>query len=380
MPERSPTDRVAFANSLRGVAAICVLIQHYFVGFWSVPATIGSLLNVPPVGMAVQPELAWIVPPFPLAWGAFGVALFFLVSGFVLPFSLAKLSAPGFLVGRAFRILPVYAVGFTVTLLTLWCVGSYFGTHRSLDPTQIVFHYLPGLRDLSGTPSLDGIIWTLDIEVKFCLLCALVMPIFRSGDLRKLAMVPVGVATASAAFSIASNLQPASYDGLELASVMASNLAYILFMFVGSTFYLLHIRRLSGRQATAVVLSLTLAYGFLQLIGPSPSEVLNAINYASAVAVFAAASCLPHAWQSNRVTDFFAAISFPLYAIHAILGWAILRILWDRGVPAIPSLAITSGLAIVLAWLLHAAIEKPFHRAGQRLSRPGARLVQSPAT
>jgi peptidoglycan/LPS O-acetylase OafA/YrhL len=37
------------------------------------------------------------------------------------------------------------------------------------------------VRDVAGWPSLDGIVWTLEIEVKFYLLCALLAPALRRG-------------------------------------------------------------------------------------------------------------------------------------------------------------------------------------------------------
>jgi peptidoglycan/LPS O-acetylase OafA/YrhL len=55
--------------------------------------------------------LLWLhtsVPQF--SWGAFGVALFFLVSGFVIPFSLR--AGPSFLVARFFRIVAAAYVAY----------------------------------------------------------------------------------------------------------------------------------------------------------------------------------------------------------------------------------------------------------------------------
>jgi len=78
VPEPS-SDRVAFANSLRGVAALCVLVQHYAIGYWAVPKEIGDILHVPPASIGATPAfLAAFSPPSPLALGSFGVALFFL--------------------------------------------------------------------------------------------------------------------------------------------------------------------------------------------------------------------------------------------------------------------------------------------------------------
>lgn len=356
-----------FANTLRGLAAICVVIQHYFVGFWSVPGVIGGLLNVAPAPSSVPASLAWIAPPDPFAWGAFGVALFFVISGFVIPFSLAKLSAGSFLVGRLFRIFPVYVAGFTITLLSLWCVERYFGANWPFDAAHIAVHYVPGLRDLTGAASIDGIIWTLDIEVKFYLLCALGAPLFR----RRGALVLILPLAAALLSWTTSRLSGATSDPalLAVASALSHDGAYIVFMSIGTVFYLLHVGSIRIRPAVATMLTLAIVHLALLAIGSDPSQLLTAPNYALAVVVFAGASQLPKLFGSNRVTDFFASISYPLYAVHAVTGWAVLRVLIDRNVPAWFALMVATGLAIAIAWLLHIVVEAPFHQLGRRLGR-----------
>ncbi|MCQ4062259.1 acyltransferase, partial [Klebsiella pneumoniae] len=73
---------------------------------------IENLIFAPPLDVSMPVYLGWLhrLPQF--NWGAFGVALFFLISGFVIPFSFVKATWLSFLVGRFFRIFPLYAVGF----------------------------------------------------------------------------------------------------------------------------------------------------------------------------------------------------------------------------------------------------------------------------
>ena len=79
-----------FADTLRGIAAGLVLLDH----------------TLDLAGLSLTAK-------FPLlSLGQLGVALFFLVSGFVIPISLPKYSVPGFLVARVLRIYPTYAVAF----------------------------------------------------------------------------------------------------------------------------------------------------------------------------------------------------------------------------------------------------------------------------
>ena len=190
-PARS---RVDFANTLRGFAAMAVVISHYYGVFWLNRAAVEGLLHVPalPESHPVPAYVAAIQTIPLLNWGAYGVALFFLVSGFVIPFSLQRNTRGGFLVNRLFRIIPTYAAGFSITLLALFAGTGYFGTEWPYGLRAILVHYLPGLRDVLWSPNIDGIIWTLEIEMKFYLVCALVLPWFRRASL-KVFVVPAAL-------------------------------------------------------------------------------------------------------------------------------------------------------------------------------------------
>lgn len=100
-----------------------------------------------------------------LIGGGYGVALFFLISGFVIPFSLRKSGFLEFLVSRMFRIVPTYFFGFTITLLAIFLCSCYFGRDWPFSYREIFIHYIPGIRDLFWTRGIDGIIWTLERQL-----------------------------------------------------------------------------------------------------------------------------------------------------------------------------------------------------------------------
>ena len=89
--------------SLRGIACLGVVAVHFCVVFWGIPAISAGFYNGPPeLPAAVQFPLLqrWSMALGPLNTGAIGVALFFLISGFVIPVSLERYSAPAFIVAQ----------------------------------------------------------------------------------------------------------------------------------------------------------------------------------------------------------------------------------------------------------------------------------------
>ncbi|TPN44471.1 acyltransferase [Mesorhizobium sp. B1-1-4] len=352
------TSRVDFANTLRGIAAVCVLISHYTYNFWTLRDAVASLAHAPllPEHFAFPTYLRWLhatVPQF--NWGAFGVALFFLVSGFVIPFSLRNMTWQGFLVGRLFRIIPLYMAGFSITILSIWLVGRYFSVPWPFSISEVAIHYLPGLREFFGMPSIDGIVWTLEIEIKFYLVCALAVALFRRGSIWVFA---VPAALGACEFYMIHN----SFGPAFLVPV-----PFLIFMFIGVVFHYLHVGALTAERS--LFLSASLFFGFSILLGQAmPGLASMAWTYGFAVLVFAFAASFPQLFQRTRIGDFFADISYPLYVIHGVAGYVGLRVLLDLGAKAWLSLIIVTAGATALAWVLHVLVEVPSHSLGKRLA------------
>lgn len=119
--------RIEFAHALRGLAAFSVLISHFCGVFWTSPGAVATLLNVEATTIEIPAFILSLHFSPHFNYGSFGVAVFFLISGFVIPFSLKKLPAPAFLIARAFRIYPVYIFSLCVGLGAVWLIGRYGG-------------------------------------------------------------------------------------------------------------------------------------------------------------------------------------------------------------------------------------------------------------
>jgi peptidoglycan/LPS O-acetylase OafA/YrhL len=128
--------------------------------------------------------------------GSYGVMVFFLVSGYIIPASLErKGSVRSFWISRMFRMYPLWAVAGAVTLLLALTGVAPLRSElaRQSVPSAVVGHGTL-LQDLLGTPNMINVLWTLGYEVAFYLL---VVGLFSVGLHRRSASFALGFAGVS---------------------------------------------------------------------------------------------------------------------------------------------------------------------------------------
>ena len=144
-------NRLAWLDALRGFAALCVVFDH------------GSTLLL---GHARDYLYQW------LNFGQYGVFVFFLVSGYIIPASLErKGSLRAFWISRGFRLYPMYAVAILVAIVA-YRVG--YGTIRGAEhhPGTSITAWLLMLPNVLSGPNVPNVTWTLSYEMVFYLLLA----------------------------------------------------------------------------------------------------------------------------------------------------------------------------------------------------------------
>ena len=135
-------------DALRGFAALCVVFNH--LGWMVLQRVHGDVFEV-------------------IDTGQYGVFVFFLVSGYIIPASLErKGSVRGFWVSRGFRLYPLYILGIAVSLLA-WKTGfgPSAGPHRAEDLVYSLPFMMSNMLDGANVPA---VIWTLSFEMVFYLL------------------------------------------------------------------------------------------------------------------------------------------------------------------------------------------------------------------
>ncbi|MFJ6618603.1 acyltransferase family protein [Kitasatospora sp. NPDC091335] len=172
MPKPPSSARLGWLDALRGIAALAVAMHHF------------GLLDKIPHGAKV---------PQYLDLGFFGVMLFFLVSGYIIPASLERRGdVRAFWAGRFFRIYPAVIVAVVVSLLVLprsnqiiqgW---SFDHPALSLGANGLL------LQDLLGVPGTLGVMWSLAYEMVFYYF---VSALFVRGWHRHSAPITIGFAS-----------------------------------------------------------------------------------------------------------------------------------------------------------------------------------------
>lgn len=157
--------RIKHIDALRGIAAILVTFFHLTgsSGLSKLTATYGS-------------------------YGFTGVEIFFVISGFVLPYSMFKTNYrltdfKTFLLKRVIRIYPAYLV------IALIGIIMAFITHRPIVPIAAIASHLLLLNSVLGYGWISVVFWTLAIEFQFYILIGLLYPIFSKSYIRSLLLI-----------------------------------------------------------------------------------------------------------------------------------------------------------------------------------------------
>lgn len=166
------SNRINFLKTLRGGASIVVMLSHLLMMFWTNSEGVGQVFPYLQKGISYVPKLmimdkiSQLLTSIHFNLGAYGVAIFFMISGFTITLSLENKSIKHFITKRFFRIWPTYLFGFSITFLMILIYTRWNG---SVFPYEFKDWLIQCslLRDWFWVPSIDGISWTLEIELKF---------------------------------------------------------------------------------------------------------------------------------------------------------------------------------------------------------------------
>ena len=360
---------------LRGVAALCVVYFHLGELFWKDNTFVAKPLYLHPITLTSKPLFiyltAWLGHNY-IELGDFGVGLFFLISGFVIPFSLTKVGPVKFLVRRCFRIYPTYIVAMTFTLLVL----AFNSRINQIPFTLTLSDYLANaalLFDVFPHPRIGGVNWTLVIEMRFYLICALICCFSNLRRVWPLLLCALLLCLSCQFVTRAPDLL-ANVGLLSFATVVNDHAPYLIFMLIGVCFHNLFETCWSVWLFTLMVgLLLVLFYLSASTISYHQWVLRLTRSYTLALVVFGLFYCYRNSLKPHPVLDFFAEISFPLYLIHSHPGVSLLTYLYNLHSFSLLNVLETLLVIIPLSYLLHVYVEVPSNRFGHSLTQKWSR-------
>jgi len=352
--------RIEWANSLRGLAALIVLASHYYYTFWFNHSAAAYLARHQPVLNTPQdtPALFRLLDIFPVHLGSLGVALFFLLSGYVISISFDHYSRMGFLFARTMRVLPTYAAGYLVSCAVIWALADPRG---ELSVHAVLAGMVPGLSHLVNVAvPADGIVWTLIIELVFYVVCLLFY--------RRLASCWKTVALVAGLCVLVQTVLPPKASGAEYVILLSA--PFLPVMLIGVVLASSRRGNFLPLQTALLVAGLTVTHAVLMVTSSlAPTPLSYRVTFIGTILLFAGISACGEGWRPRTVTSLLADISYPLYVVHPVLGYAMMSVLIAHGAGAVTAAVNATVAAVLTAYLLHRLIEAPTHRLGRLWAR-----------
>ena len=330
---------------MRGIAALLVVYFHFDLHivhrYPDFPIPPGSFTDY------------FVLGYFDL--GKFAVGVFFLVSGFLIP---TTLTSPGatlrrYAIHRFFRLYPAYWLSLLAFVATQWT----FDRGALIDWNNVVVN-LTMLQKFVGVPDAVGTYWTLQIELIFYAVCAL---LFIAGRLQRREMV---IAAALLGGLVCALIRYRTGKSLPVALFIA-----VALMFVGDGLRALAERRTSVKRVTVLVAAVAAALIPIALLAYRHEGVRYVLTYWVALGTFIGAFAvrvqIEGAVRANRIGRLLADCSYSVYLLHGSVG-AVLSSTVFAATGSITWAALTMlGSTYLLAYAAYLCIERPCIRLGR---------------
>lgn len=305
---------ILILNNLRGIAAISVCLFHFIY------TTVNFIKN------------DYVLSAF--YFGRYGVQLFFVISGIVIPLSLFKsnysfFNFKNFFLKRIVRIEPTYLVVIFLIILITMAKGNY----SKINITEIVLHLGYLIPFFPKYYWINEAFWTLAIEFQFYVIISFSILLFQKSLLINRII-----------FYLIYIIMPFIYPATNFFPYSSP-----IFL-VGICWCLLFLNKIKPLEFVLVLLS-ALVVIFIKI-----DPICAGISLFTIVII--------HFFQnySNSILNFFGKISYSFYLLHPVIGISCVNILshrfiiwWQKPLVIIFGFCVTT----VFSYFLYKFIEKP---------------------
>ncbi|MEV7088872.1 acyltransferase [Streptomyces sp. NPDC093085] len=355
------SDRMRALDGLRILAALMVCLFHY-----AGKGQVGHAWGASPKNLF--PDLSAFA-----TYGALGVQLFFVISGFVICMSSWGRSLGDFFRSRVTRLYPAYWVA--IVLVTAACVAA----PSVIPPLRLdeVLVNLTMLQQPMGVDRVLGVCWTLWVEARFYLLFALFV-VWKGVTYRRVVIFCCLWTVASVFARVADNPltdelvmrdhAPFFIGGLALYLIHRYGSDLLLWSIVGTSWLL------GQRYSTTALWNPEATNVYLER---SPYVILLIVTFAFASVAAVALGWLR--WANWRWLTFAGALTYPFYLIHEHLGWFVIALYHRKfGLDARLTLIATIVSLLTVAWLIHRLVEVPVGPRMRRVMKLQAQRIRMP--
>lgn len=345
-------NRFEFLDFVRFVAAFAVLCQHVFEQFY--------------LGFAH-------FTTYYFQLGLFGVTLFFLCSGFIIPVSLEKSqSLKKFWTGRLFRLFPLYYLSLFSTILFI----AVNLIHLPQFPINVVLLNMTMFQYLIAKPSVISVYWSLSMEMLFYLIVSCLFLFKWLSKTFQNALIAIGVCLCM------SVILPGVFHIMSHGWGLVFNLAT---MFIGTVYFKHANGKLSNRKLAfilvlAVITIVCVCY--VNLYGkdnPKGGGDLSFIPHLTALLSAYIVFTIAYFLRTFGVNKVFLKLGEISYSLYLIQGTILLTVPKFKNNPIFGA-SVWLVLTICFSFLTYYGVEKPFINIGRKVNRTPDKPIPLTAT
>ncbi len=305
MPSES-SNRIYQIDLFRFLAALSVVLFHYLFRGYS--ADNMSDLNFSEIGHFFK-------------YGYLGVQMFFIISGFVITLSISERSLTRFAISRFSRLYPIYWIS---VLLTFSIIVLFGAPRYTADLKQLLFN-LTMFQKYFGVANLDGVYWTLFIEMKFYIFVIGLYLILNKWKEIKLDYLIYSWLSLSVMYLFFSDL-----------SILKQVNRFFIFewssyFIAGIIFYQIYRNKLNFKYSTLLLFSFCISIYYaipeMEEMAMQYHTTLSPYIVSASIAIFYLLMLLVSCKKLNRINYSglrkIGMLTYPLYLIHQNIGFII---------------------------------------------------------
>jgi peptidoglycan/LPS O-acetylase OafA/YrhL len=342
--------KMAFIDVLRGLAAVLVYVFHQqihtFIGYPEKPIPQGSV--------------TWWLFLGAIDLGKIAVAVFFCVSGYLIPSTLTKPGATirDFTIHRIFRLYPAYWVSIASRLVILLALGmtGNLPTAFNLVANITMFQKFIGQQDMIG------VFWTLQIELVFYIVAALLAwrKLLTQRWPIQLTMMLLTLVCAAGRY--------VTHKPLPVAMFMAMSL-----MWMADTLRASERGEATNAAVKRAVISMVIMLVPASLLGYGDEGPRYITSYLISIGIFVFCWAKRSAFEKSnilmRVLGWLGDWSYGIYLMHGSLLILIAQPLKNLTNNVWLTTAGTLPLLLLTSWLLYRFVEAPMIRIGKLVTK-----------